>query len=314
MAKNRVQFQKGMSLPEFLQQFGTEEQCRQAIFQRRWPQGFRCPQCGHSSHCQLACRRLIQCNRCHHQASITAGTVFANTKLPLTTWFLAIYLLTQNKNGISAMALMRQLGIGYNAAWLMKHKLMQAMRERDDSQPLFGPVQMDDAVWGGERHGGKRGRGAPAKTAFVAAVQCSPGGYPLRMRLTPVKGFRSASIRAWAQKHLRTDSVVTSDGLACFRAIADTCPHWSITTGGGADSMAITEFTWVNTMIGNVKNSLHGTYHAVKPKHLGRYLAEFSYRFNRRFQLDRLVSRLAWAACHTPPLPYRLATLAEVQG
>ena len=314
MAKNQVQFQKGMSLPEFLQQFGTEEQCRQAIFQRRWPQGFRCPECGHSSHCQLSCRRLIQCNRCHHQTSITARTVFANTKLPLTVWFLAIYLLTQSKNGISAMALKRQLGIGYNAAWLMKHKLMQTMRERDDSQPLFGPVQIDDAVWGGERHGGKRGRGAPAKTAFVAAVQCCSEGHPSRMRMTPVKGFRSTSIRTWAQKHLRADSEVTSDGLACFRAIVDTCPHWSITTGGGADSMAITEFTWVNTMIGNVKNSLHGTYHAVQPKHLGRYLAEFSYRFNRRFQLERLVSRLAWAACHTPPLPYRLATLAEIQG
>ena len=93
-----------------------------------------------------------------------------------------------------------------------------------------------------------------------------------------------------------------------------TCPHWSITTGGGADSMANTEFTWVITMIDNVKNSLHVTYHAVQPKHLGRYLAEFSYRFNRRFQLHRLVSRLAWAACHTPPLSYGLATLAEVQG
>ena len=314
MAKNRVQFQKGMSLPTFLQQFATEEQCREAIFLRRWPQGFRCPECGHSSHCRLSCRPLIQCNRCHHQSSITAGSVFACTKLPLTTWFLAIYLFTQSKNGISAMALSRQLGIGYNAAWLMKHKLMQAMRERDDSQRLFGRVQIDDSVWGGERHGGKRGRGAQAKTPFVAAVQCSPEGHPSRMRLTPVKGFRKASIKAWAQQHLRADSEVTTDGLACFRAIVDICPHRSITTGGGPKSMSNTEFTWVNTMIGNVKNSLHGTYHSLHPKHLGRYLAEFSYRFNRRFDLNRLVSRLAWAACHTPPLPYRLVTLAETRG
>ena len=314
MAKNEVQFQKGMSLPTFLQQYGTEEQCREAVFLRRWPQGFRCPECDHSSHCQLSCRPLLQCNRCHHQTSITAGTVFACTKLPLTTWFLAIYLLTQSKNGISALALSRQLGIGYNAAWLMKHKLMQTMRERDDNQPLFGPVQIDDAFWGGERHGGKRGRGAEAKTPFVAAVQCSTEGHPSRMRLTPVKGFRSASIKSWAQQHLHADSEVTTDGLACFRAIADICPHRSITTGGGHKSMSNAEFTWVNTMIGNVKNSLHGTYHAVHQKHLGRYLAEFSYRFNRRFDLSRFVSRLAWAACHTPPLPYRLVTLAEVRG
>lgn len=100
MSRNRIQFQPGLSLPEFLKSYGTEEQCRTALFNLRWPAGFSCPQCGHGGACQLK-RPVYQCNRCHHQASLTARTIFDSTKLPLTTWFLAIYLLTQRKNSLS---------------------------------------------------------------------------------------------------------------------------------------------------------------------------------------------------------------------
>jgi len=115
MPKNRVQFQKGMSLSEFLERYGTEAQCEQALFAWRWPQGFVCPECGHSDHCVLG-RGLYQCHRCRRQTSLTAGTLFAGTKLALTKWLLAIYLLTQSKNGISALELSRQLGVCYNSA------------------------------------------------------------------------------------------------------------------------------------------------------------------------------------------------------
>ena len=103
-----------------------------------------------------------------------------------------------------------------------------------------------------------------------------------------------------------------SDGLPCFRTIVETCTHWSIVTGGGADSMRTQEFTWVNTMLGNVKNSIHCTYHSIHGKHLGRYLGECAYRFNRRFELDRMIERLAYVACRTAPLPHRLAKMVEV--
>lgn len=312
MARNMVQFQKGLSLTDFLNKYGTEAACQEALFQLRWPDGFRCPDCGHPSHCGLKSRPLIQCHRCHHQTSLTARTLFERSKLPLTTWFLAIYLLTQSKTDVSAMALARQLGVSYNSAWLLKHKLMQAMRERDDSTPLSGSIQVDDAFWGGERRGGKRGRGAAGKTPFVAAVACAADGRPLAMRMTPVQGFRSASIARWARQHLAADAAVLSDGLYCFRAIAATCPHGHIVTGGGPASVERREFTWVNTLIGNVKNALHGTCHAVRAKHLGRYLGAFAYRFNRRFTLSQMVERLAYVACRTAPLPYRFATMAEI--
>ena len=111
------------------------------------------------------------------------------------------------------------------------------LREHDDSKPLTGSAQVDDAFWGGERRGGKRGRGAAGKTLFVAAVACSPDGQPLAMRMTPLKGFRSGSVDRWARRHLSPDAEVTSDGLQCFRAIVETCPHWSIATGGGPSSV-----------------------------------------------------------------------------
>ncbi len=97
MAKNQVQFQKGISLPQFLKQYGTEEQCRNALFQWRWPGGFICPVGGHAGHCELSGRSVYQCHCCHRQTSVTSGTIFEYTKLPLTTWFLGIYLLTQLK-------------------------------------------------------------------------------------------------------------------------------------------------------------------------------------------------------------------------
>lgn len=315
MAKNRVQFQKGMSLVEFLATYGHEEQCRKAVFRWRWPGGFRCPDCGHAGHCQLRVRALLQCNRCHRQTSVISGTLFEGSKLPLRTWFLAMYLLGQSKVGLSALALKRELGLSYNTAWLVKHKLMQAMKERDEREPLGGWVQVDDAVWGGEHRGGKRGRDAPGKTPFVAAVACNEQGHPLRMRLSRIANVRRQTLLDWAQRHLQPGAHALSDGLIGLRALADAgCVHEAIVTGGGVNSAIHPRFRWVNTMIGNVKNSLRGTYHGLRSKHLPRYLAEFSYRFNLRFKLADLVPSLAYAATMSPPLPYRLARLAESYG
>lgn len=314
MAKNQVQFQQGLSLPEFMHQYGSEQQCRDTLFHWRWPDGFVCPECGHVGYCEIYSRRLFQCHRCHRQTSVTSGTIFEGTKLPLVTWFLGIYLLTQSKNGVSALEMKRQLGVSYNAAWRLKQKLMQVMKERDDSQPLTGIVQLDDAYWGGERRGGKRGRGAPNKVPFVAAVATNDDGHPIAMRLSSVTGFLTDEIDRWAHKHLVADSIVVSDGLQCFGGVvAAGCFHEPVITGGGPAGVSEETLTWVNTMIGNVKKSIHGTYHAIAHKHLPRYLAEFCYRFNRRFDLRSMLSRLVYAAVRTPPMPERLLKMAEAR-
>ena len=166
MAKNKIQFQRGMSLPDFMDQYGTEEKCHAALFQLRWPNGFTCPVCDNTTCCEIRSRKVFQCHRCHHQTSLIAGTIFQSTHLPLTTWFLAMYLLTQNKNGVSALELSRQLGVSYDAAWRIKHKLMQVMLERGVTKRLNTRVEIDDSYLGGKRVAGKRGRGAGRKTPF----------------------------------------------------------------------------------------------------------------------------------------------------
>jgi transposase-like protein len=315
MRKNQVQFQKGFSLTDFIKKYGTETQCAEALFQARWPSGFQCPSCGGSRYSMIKTRNLYQCSACHHQTSLISGTLFEQTKLPLTLWFLAIYLVTQAKTGLSALALKRQIGVSYNTAWSIKQKIMQAMKERDDGKPLNGIIQLDDVYWGGEHRGGKRGRGSEKKTPFVAAVALNEDHHPIAMNLNVVKGFRTTEIKRWATKHLEPGSFVYSDGLACFSAVLENgCHHYSIVTGGGPHSVNREEFEWVNTMIGNVKRSINGTYHAINPRHLPRYLAEFCYRFNRRFDLQSMMPRFLFAAAHTPPMPGKLLKLAEAYG
>ena len=136
MARNKIQIQQGLSLTEFLQYYGTEEQCRQTLFQWRWPKGFTCPACGLSAYCQLKCRILFQCKHCHTQTSLTAKTIFSATKLPIATWFLGIYLVTQSKTSVSALSLSGTLCVASNTVLLMKHKLQQIMKLRGDSKSL----------------------------------------------------------------------------------------------------------------------------------------------------------------------------------
>lgn len=315
MSKNKIQFQAGYSLFEFFQDYGTEVQCIEALYKWRWPSGFHCPACGCEHYCMIKTRQLYQCNACHHQTSLISGTIFEQTKLPLTTWFLAIHLITQSKTGMSALALKRHIGVSYNTAWSMKHKIMQVMKERDDSKPLSGVIQLDDVYWGGERRGGKRGRGSANKVPFVAAVSLNEEGHPIAMNLNVVTGFRLTEIARWAKQHLQPNSTIISDGLPCFSAVNDAgCYHISIVTGGGPQSVTKKEFAWINTMIGNVKKAMNGTYHAINPKHLPRYLAEFCYRHNRRFQLEDMLPRFGYVAVRTPPMPGRLLKLAEAYG
>lgn len=235
MAKNRVQFQKGLSLARFLKHFGSEEQCAEALTRWRWPRGFICPACGGSHGCvRLRTRKLWQCRHCRHQASLTAGTVFAHSKLPLTTWFLALYLLTQQKNGISALELKRHLGVSYPSAWSVKRKLLQVMLERDAGHKLSGIIQLDDVYWGGERCGDKPGWGSPNKVPFVAAVSTNQEGHPIALRMSRLSGFRKAELQAWAEKFLDPDAMVLTDGLACFRGIAAAgLEHQPLATGEG---------------------------------------------------------------------------------
>ncbi|MCC3246294.1 IS1595 family transposase [Methylocystis sp. WRRC1] len=316
MARNKVQFQKELSETEFNKAYGSEERCHAALVEWRWPNGFECPDCGGTAHCVVTrgARKLFQCNACRKQTSVRAGTIFASSKLPLRLWLAAMYHLTQTKQGISSLELSRRLGITQNAAWKMKHKLKQVMLERNAKKRLKGKVQMDDAYLGGER-AGPPGRGAEGKTPFVAAVETTTDGKPHKIILRRVHAFSKTALRNLASSALESGAEVVSDGLKCFAAVTEAgCKHTAIVTGSGPNATKTPAFKWVNTALGNIKTALVGTYRAVREKHAPRYLAEFEYRFNRRYDLGGMIPRLARAALTTKPMPYRLLKLADFQA
>ena len=314
MAMNRVQFQPGLSMAEFMERYGTDADCEAALLESRWPKGFVCPSCGggHSSSFRREGRLYFQCTACRHQCSVISGTIFEATKLPLSRWFLAMHLLTQSKNNIAALELMRHLGVCYKTAWLMKHKLMEVMREREEARQLEGRVEIDDAYLGGERTGGKVGRGSENKVPFIAAVQTTSDGQPqfVCLRQQP---FTNEEVAVFAARSIAPWATVVSDGLWCFGAVQIVgAEHQRVVTGGGKASTATAQLRAVNTFLGNLKRSLAGTYHAFDfAKYAHRYLAEAQYRFNRRFDLRSILARLIRAACLTIPTPALAIRAAE---
>jgi len=303
MAMNRVQFQAGLSLPGFLKRYGSEPQCEQALEASRWPQGFVCPRCDGTAHSRFQRNGATywQCSACHRQTSLRSGTVMDNSKLPLRTWLLAMYLLGQRKTNLSALELMRHLGVSYPAAWRMKHKLMQAMAECEADRRLGGIVQLDDAYLGGERNGGKAGRGSENKRPFVIAVETTELGHPRQAVIDPVPGFTKAALADWIGRRLHPGSDVYSDGLGAFRALEAAHAH-TVIEGSGRSRCEAENARWVNVVLSNLKRSLDGAYHAFKfAKYAHRYLAETMWRFNRRFDLTQLVPSLLTTAAASKP-------------
>jgi ribosomal protein L37AE/L43A len=302
-------------MPEFLERYGTESLCRAALEAVRWPQGFVCPCCGGPARTRFERDGLPywQCGQCQHQTSLISGTVFEATKLPLSRWFLAMQLLTQAKNNVSALELKRQLGVSYRSAWLMKHKILEAMRLAEDERELDGRVEIDDAYLGGEFSGGKTGRGTDNKVPFVAAVQTSGDLHPLYACLSPQPPTNEA-MAAFAASHIAPSATVVSDGLWCFRAATLVgAEHERIVTRGGKAAVQLPQFKAINTLLGNLKTAITGTYHAFDfAKYAHRYLAEFQFRFNRRFNMKTILSGLLHSLIAAPPSPERWLRLAEV--
>lgn len=238
MGINKIQFQKGLSMVEFMERYGTEEKCHAALVDSRWPSGFVCPECGGTRHSTFERKglRYWQCSACREQTTAICGTIFQATKLPLIRWFPAMHLLGQSKNSVSALELKRHLGVRYKTVWLMKHKLMQIMSEREALRQLDGRVEIDDAYLEGELPGGKSDRGSENKVSFTAAVQTTETGHPLFACLTKLEFTRDA-MAGWAKRSLSARAHVVSDGLWCFKAVeAAGAAHNRTVTGGGAAS------------------------------------------------------------------------------
>ena len=300
MARNQVQFQKGLGMAEFMALYGTEDQCHDALVKMRWPDGFACPKCAERRYSFCAPKKLFQCSSCHRQTSVRAGTVFHKSRTPLTKWFLAMHLLTGSKNDIASLELARQLDVKWDTAWLIKQKLMEVMLQRNTNYKLSGDIQIDDAYQGGEK-AGKPGRGAANKLPFVAAV-ATRDGRPIYMQLRCLPGFTKDAIKAYARGNIAPGSRVLSDGLNCFKGIAAAgVAHVIKITGGGRPKGP--DFKWINTGLGNVQSAIKSTLRSCDARHTPRYLAAFEWRYNRRFELAKNLERLARVAMTIAPQP-----------
>jgi len=294
-----------MDLVTFQQHFATEESCRDRLFKLRWIEGFRCPRCNCDTAYFLEKRMLYQCTSCKHQTSLTAGTVMHKTRTPLVKWFWAIYLVSTDKRGLSALALSRKVGIGLKCAWTMLHKIRKAMEARDSEYQLAGLIQVDDAFFkGGINKGGdKRGRGTNKVPVIVMAAVKDDAITFAKMEV--VDAVDSANIKSVLMEHVAPGQTIRSDGYPAYNVVKKSnFSHDKKTVYPKNGAPRYDVLRWVNILISNAKAFILGTYHGVQKKHLQRYLDEFCYRFNRRFWPSQGFDRLLLACSRTGTVTY----------
>lgn len=296
------------NLREFQSQFATEEACRAYLAASRWPDGFVCPRCRNGSAHELTGLGRWQCARCRHQVSLTAGTVLHNTKLPLTVWFWAAYLMTTDKRGISALLLQRQLGLGcYETAWMMLHKFRRAMVNLE-REPLWGEVEVDE-TWVGGTQAGLRGsrqvKGRKAALVIVAVEKRRKASGRVRMAVIP--DFKSATLNAFVQQNVASGSTIYTDGLKSFtrfeqvgfRHVPRTQPLQSDLRKGSKSVVPLADRS-----LGNLQQWLIGTYHGVSREQLQVYLDEFVFRHHRRQTPMAAFQTLLGLGAARRPVPY----------
>jgi transposase-like protein len=298
-------------LPTFLARFGTDAQCRAYLTLGRWPDGFCCAGCGQRRAYSHHARLIEECAACGKQHSLLAGTIFEQTKTGLARWFLAIWLVTSSKGGISAMELQRQMGFGsYQTAWAWLHKIRKAM-VRPDRTPLVERVEADETLVGGARPG-RPGRGAAGKSVVAGAVESGRGKGRRRrlgrLRLQSVADASAASLAAFLAGNVAPPAAVTTDGWQGYSGLgAAGYAHDAINLSRSWGD-AVLRLPAIHLVFGLAKRWLLGTHHgAVSAKHLQAYLDEYVFRFNRRTatSIGHRFVRLVEQAVRTPPASYR---------
>ena len=294
------------TLLEFDDRFRTEAACWTYLVWVRWPQGFRCPRCGHRTAWSLPRSRLFECRGCHAMVSVTAGTVFHRSHLSLRVWFRAIWLITNQKSGVSAVGLQRALGLGsYETAWTCLHKLRRAM-VRPGREPLSGEVEVDETFVGGvEPGGGKRHVGTKALVAIAAEVSGTGIG---RIRMRRIPDASAQSLEDFVQEAVAPGAVVITDGWTAYPSLERRGyvhrPRVVRTSGQTASTL----LPRVHRVAALLKRWLLGSHQGrISRDHLGDYLDEFTFRFNRRLSRHRgkLFYRLLQQAVAIDPVPYK---------
>jgi transposase-like protein len=267
-----------VNLPELIEEYGTEEKCREYLEALRWPDGIECPRCEKRSISRIEKRNQYDCNSCRYQFSVTAGTLFHDSHLPLWKWFLGIYLIGESKKGISGKQLERTLGVSYKTAWYLGHRIRAAMEE-DSPIPLRGIVEIDETWLGGKKRDVPYQGPFANKTMILGAVE---RGGQVRLR---VQGGRTR-----AALHGIVEDMVSDDAEAIY---TDSAPAWGDLSDADTRHEKVNHHAeeWVradvhtNTIEGVwslLKRSVVGTYHQLSVKHLPAYLDEVAFKFDNR--------------------------------
>jgi transposase-like protein len=270
-----------LSLTKFIRKFSSDEACLQAVFQARWPRGFVCPKCKHNGGYRLSGRRSIQCGSCRRQTSITSGTIFHGSKIRLTDWFLAIYLVAQDKGGSSALRLSKHLNMHYPTAWYLLYRLRVAMGTRDENLTLAGYIELDEAFFGGRRRN-KRTRKGPKRPADkkkqVFIMVESEGWQAGNLVMKVVPGATLDTLKPLVASKIESEppgQKFRGDGWQAHDVVMQ-FGH-TIKMGHIPNDLQDSELPCISLAIAHAKRFLLGTCHQFCKKHLQRYLDEFCY-------------------------------------
>lgn len=280
-----------MALLEMLRKYSTDEKCREILTKLRWPEGVRCPRCKETQICYLAERRQFECGSCGYQFSVTTGTVFNDTHLPLETWLAATYLLCEAKKGMSALQIKRTLGIGsYKTAWYLCHRIRHAMAQTDKPM-LDGKVEMDTTYVGGVN----RGKGRIARVdnkEVVIGIRKRNGD----LRFFHAHDAKAGTLAKYIREHISedVDVIFTDDASANPVAVkkGGRGIHKTIKHSSGVYVMGDIHTNTVESAFSLLKRGIAGTWHRLSAKHLAAYLEEMEFRFNRRSRPDLFLDTL----------------------
>jgi transposase-like protein len=273
-----------MNLPDLIEQFHSEDKCREYLEDLRWPDGVRCPRCGNDSLSRIEKRNQWECNEasCRYQFSVTAGTVFHDSHLPLWKWFLAIYLIGESKKGISAKQLQRTLGVSYKTAWYLGHRVRSAMEE-DSPVPLEGIVEVDETWIGGVHRKTVEDRSGRSKKKLVLGAIARDG--EVRLMMKAGKGRETkASYRKFVKDVVGDDAeYIFTDSDYSWGDMTDwNTKHRKVDHSADEWVRGIVHTNTIESVWSLFKRSVVGTYHQMSAKHLPAYLDEMAFRFNNR--------------------------------
>jgi transposase-like protein len=287
-----------INLIELIDRFYGEDKCRANLEKLRWPDGVECQRCESKRIGRRENRHQYQCKSCRYQFSVTAGTIFHDSHLPLWKWFLAVYLIVESKKGISANQLKRTIGVTYKTAWYLCHRIRAALKEVD-AQLLKGIVEADETFVGGEVKGMGRGyRGN--KTVVVGAFQRDGA-----IRLQVVSGRGRESLQGFIRENVAGDvQAIYTDDWKAYEGIADhDTEHKTVNHSEKEYARGDVHTNSMENVWSLLKRSIVGSYHQVSAKHLDAYLDELEFRFNNRenpYMFRDALCKLLVANC----LPY----------